>query len=435
MPPAIAESGGSATVFDDTETAFARSLSGLDARSKQQFAVGNAFFNDNWVAAPASAEGRDGLGPIFNAASCSGCHARDGRSRPPDVGADLRAGTPGLLFRIGVPQADGTVLDDTTYGSQLQDRSIPGVPAEGYADITYRPISGTYRDKSEYELLEPDYTLMGALEAFDSGLRESARVAPALVGPGLLEAVPIAEIERNADADDRDGNGISGRIAMVRDQAGATVLGRFGWKATQPTVRSQVAAAFAGDIGITSALQPAQPCTAAQTACSVATTGGTPELDDAKLDRVTFYTRALAVPARRNATDDTVRAGATLFANIGCSSCHSPTMQTGPADIPALSNQTIHPYTDLLLHDMGPALDDGLPEGAARSAEWRTAPLWGIGLVHTVNGHTRFLHDGRARTLSEAIVWHGGESQRSRDKFINLSARQRDQLITFLESL
>ena len=214
-----------------------------------------------------------------------------------------------------------------------------------------------------------------------------------------------------ADAGDADGDGISGRPNHVVDVAsGGTSLGRFGWKANVPTVEQQVAGAFHGDIGITTPLFPEQNCPPEQTACLAAPNGGTPEVDEAKLDRVTFYTRTLAVPARRDAGAPDTAAGEQVFTDLGCSSCHRPQLTTGQSDVAALSNQVIRPYTDLLLHDMGPGLADGRPDGEATGSEWRTTPLWGIGLTETVSRHTRFLHDGRARNLTEAILWHGGEA-------------------------
>lgn len=208
-----------------------------------------------------------------------------------------------------------------------------------------------------------------------------------------------------------------------------------GRQANVPTVEQQNAGAFNGDIGVTSSLFPDQPCAPGADACAAAPGGGDPEVDDEKLDRVTFYTRALAVPSRRRVTDDAVVRGEQLFRTAGCAACHTPTLQTGGSDIAGLADQTIHPYTDLLLlHDMGPELADGRPDGDASGREWRTPPLWGIGLVETVNGHTRFLHDGRARDLSEAILWHGGEGQTAKRRFVKMPEVDRDALIAYLES-
>jgi CxxC motif-containing protein (DUF1111 family) len=223
---------------------------------------------------------------------------------------------------------------------------------------------------------------------------------------------------------------------MVTDpETGADVIGRFGWKSGAPSVKAQSADAFANDIGITSSTNPDQPCTEAQTDCLAQPSGGEPEIDDEKLDQVTFYARTLAVPARRDVTDRSVSAGSAHFAELGCASCHTPEQRTGPSDIVPLDQQVIRPYTDLLLHDMGADLADDRPDGTATGREWRTPPLWGIGLVETVNRHTRFLHDGRARSIEEAVLWHGGEAEPARERFEALTARQRDDLLTFLESL
>jgi CxxC motif-containing protein (DUF1111 family) len=434
MPPAVVESGGATTTFDVTTEAFARSAANLGTEDRAAFAVGNAFFNDNWVIAPGSTAGRDGLGPVYNALSCSGCHLHDGRAQPPSASSD----SPGLLFRLSVPGEDrhGGPVPEPTYGGQFNDLSIPGVPSEGTVDIEHTSVDGTFADGTKYTLDRPSYQLNGALGPLAKDAMVSPRIAPAMTGVGLLEAVPASDVIARADPDDVDRDGISGRPNMVWDLDGdAVVLGRFGWKASQPSVRQQVAGAFQGDIGITSSLHPDQPCTIAETACVAAPNGGAPELDEHKLDRVTFYSRTLGVPARRDIDKPAVADGAKLFAGLGCSSCHTPTLTTGETDIPELAHQEIHPYTDLLLHDMGPDLADGRPDFGASGSEWRTAPLWGIGLVSVVDGHTRFMHDGRARSIEEAILWHGGEAAAAQLAYRDLSADDRAKLLAFVGSL
>jgi len=428
-----ARSGGATTVDDTSSFAFSLPLANLPAEDRRAFAVGNNFFNDNWVTAPASTEGRDGLGPTFNAQSCSSCHFRDGRAQPP-AADDPQLG---LLFRLSRPGADGTPQPVDGYGDQLQDQSINGVPAEGRVVTTYEQLSGSFADGTPYSLIRPTYDIVdlqfGDLPA---GTMVSPRIAPAMIGVGLLEAVPEADVRAAADPDDEDGDGISGRANEVVDaRTGATVLGRFGWKANVATVEGQVAAAFHGDIGITTSLHPDQNCPTTQIDCSASPSGGSPEVDDAKLQRVTFYSRTLAVPARRDVGLEVTDEGEGLFEEIGCSSCHTPSFTTGETDISALEGQTIRPYTDLLLHDLGEGLADGRPDGLATGSEWRTAPLWGIGLVQTVNGHTRFLHDGRARNITEAILWHGGEAADPMRRFTELSADDRRALVAFVESL
>ncbi|PTL84016.1 di-heme oxidoredictase family protein [Vitiosangium sp. GDMCC 1.1324] len=430
-------SGGNTTVHDTTRNAFTLAARNLQGERRDAFFVGNAIFNRNWVTAPSSTEGLDGLGPTFNAPSCAGCHFKDGRGKPP-LEPDEKPLS--LLFRLSIPGQDahGGPLGDPTYGGQLQPQSILGVPAEGHVAITYTTREGHYADGTAYTLEEPHYALVDlAFGPTHPELMVSPRVAPAMVGLGLLEAIPQAALEKLADPNDTNGDGISGRLNHVWDvEHGEVRVGRFGWKSNQPSLRQQNAGAFRGDIGITSDLFPEEECTAAQDACRAAPSGGSPELDAQKLEQVTFYSRTLAVPARRDVDQPEVLKGRRLFREVDCAKCHVPRHETGTLEeMPELSGQVIFPYTDLLLHDMGPDLADNRPDFEATGSEWRTPPLWGIGLVHTVNQHSRFLHDGRARSLEEAILWHGGEAERSREHFRNLSATDRAALLRFLESL
>ena len=432
----VARLGGDTTAFDRTRNAFSLSARNLTNLERRTFEVGDSFFNQNWVTAPASTDARDGLGPTFNAQSCSSCHTHDGRGRPPEAADDP---TRGLLLRLSLPGTDryGAPLPITNYGGQLQDRAVGPVPPEGSINLTYTEISGAYADGQPYTLLSPRYAIADpAFGPLPAGAMLSPRVAPAVFGAGLLAAIPEADLLAQADPEDVDGDGISGRPNMVWDwRKGAVSLGRFGWKANQPTVEQQVAAAFLGDIGITSVLFPEENCPPIQTACQAAPNGGAPELPAERLRKITFYNRTLAVPAMRNLEDPQVAAGAKLFLSAGCATCHTPRYVTGESDTPALSRQTIYPYTDLLLHDMGAGLADNRPDFLADGREWRTPPLWGLGLIATVNGHSRLLHDGRARNLSEAILWHGGEAAQSRDNFIALSQQERAALIAFLNAL
>ena len=272
---------------------------------------------------------------------------------------------------------------------------------------------------------------------FPTDILTSPRVAPAMIGLGLLEAIPEQDILEQADPEDLDQDGISGKVNMVWDVINEKKsLGRFGWKANQPNLRQQTAGAFLGDIGITSSLFSSENCASGQDACAGSIHGGSPELIDVILDDTAFYSSTLGVPAQRNGDDPEVLAGQKIFKELNCQGCHRMSWETGDNEISvALAGQTIHPFTDMLLHDMGPELADGRPDFDADGQEWKTPPLWGIGLLKTVNGHTRLMHDGRARSLEEAILWHGGEGEDSRDRFKNLSAEDRSQLIRFLESL
>jgi CxxC motif-containing protein (DUF1111 family) len=429
-------SGGETTVFDTSKNAYSLSARNMTQERRSGFFVGNSFFKENWVVAPSSTAGRDGLGPLYNARSCSSCHFMDGRGSPPES-----AGEPMLsvLVRLSVPgQTDkGDPAPEPTYGGQLQPKAIAGVMPEGDAFVTYEEIPGGFTDGETYSLRRPTYSFTLARGEMLEATMRSPRVAPAMIGLGLLEAISKEDIVRAADPDDEDGDGISGRPNHVWDAArGESALGRFGWKANQPTLMQQTAGAFLGDMGITTPIFDAQECTATEEDCFAAPTGGDPEASAEILDRVTFYSTTLAVPARRDWDDSTVLRGKRLFAEAGCANCHTPVQETGTLEGYAeLSNQTIRPYTDLLLHDMGEALADGRPDFEADGREWRTPPLWGIGLLEVVNGHTNLLHDGRARDFVEAVLWHGGEAEASREAFRSMPREDRLALVRFLESL
>ena len=435
-PSREALSGGAATVQATTRQAFGQPLPHLTADQETRFFVGNSFFNRNWVSAPASATARDGLGPLFNARSCSACHLHDGRGRPPAPGEDMMS----MLVRLSVPGQDPYrgVVPEPTYGDQFNGLALPGVPPEGRALVTYEEMPGTYEDGESYSLRRPAYTFSDLQYGpMHPDTQLSPRVAPAMVGLGLLEAVPETTLLAMADPDDTDGDGISGRPNRVWDKARQeTVVGRFGWKANQPNVAQQVAGAFLGDIGITSPLFPHENCPVEAVACRQASNGGNPELSESLLGHVAFYSRTLAVPARRNSRLPEVRRGRKLFDEAQCNACHTPTLRTGAVPgLPDLSGQVIHPYTNLLLHDMGAGLADNRPDYEASGSEWRTPPLWGIGLIETVNRHTFFLHDGRARNLAEAILWHGGEAEASKEHFRRMPREDREALLQFLDSL
>ncbi len=428
--------GGGTTVFDTSVNAFGQPAANQPLAERPHFFTGNALFNRNWVTAPSSTVGSDGLGPIFNALSCSGCHFKDGRGRPPVGDEPFET----LLVRLSVPgedPIDGSVAEPR-YGHQLGNRAIRGVPAEGAPRLEYEERPGAYGDGTSYSLRAPRLAIDDlAYGPLAPDVQTSVRVAQQIIGLGLLEALDEATVLATADPDDTDGDGISGRANRVWDRRqGATVLGRFGWKANAPTLEQQTAGAFLGDIGITSPLFLDEDCTSVEAACVAAPNGGAPEVDQLKLDLVMFYVTLLAVPARRAIDDAQARRGEALFASAGCGGCHTTTLVTGELPgFPAVSHQTIHPYTDLLLHDMGPDLADGRADFLASGSEWRTPPLWGLGLVPTVNDHTFLLHDGRARGFAEAILWHGGEAETAREAFRTMPAADRAALVRFLETL
>lgn len=435
--PGEEQSGGDTTVEDVSSNAFTYPAQNMSTERRRTFYVGNNLFNDNWVIAPSSTADRDGLGPTFNAQSCSGCHFKDGRGAPPEDASDTR---PGLLMRLSVPgmNAHGGVIPEPVYGEQLNPFSISGVSAEGRILISYEEISDTYADNTPFSLRRPIYSFDAlAFGPMDPQVLMSPRVAPAMIGLGLLEAIAEEDVRANADPEDANGDGISGRVNEVWDVAAQEMrLGRFGWKANQPRLSQQTSGAFLGDIGITSALFPTQNCPESQVDCMDAIEGGETEIDADALAAVTYYSHTLAVPARRDYRDPEVLHGKALFQQLGCAACHIPHLTTAEAmDFPELSFQEIWPYTDLLLHDMGEGLADGRPDFAASGSEWRTPPLWGLGLVPVVNGHQTLLHDGRARNVSEAILWHGGEALAAQQGFRALVAEDRQALVRFLTSL
>lgn len=455
-------SGGLTTVFSSHAGAFSLNSANMSSRRKGDFLIGNDFFEDPWVIAPATTDLRDGLGPLFNVSACQSCHFNDGRGHAPSSATDdadsmlIRLSRMPVESRIIAAMQKGEIaaFEDPVYGGQLQNRGNPGIRAEAQIRVHYKDRPVTFKDGTTLVLRDPVFQLQdwGYGEP-PEGLVLSMRVAPPVIGMGLLEAIAETDLAALQDLDDRDGNGISGKLARVWDiEKQAVVAGRFGWKAGQPTVRQQSAGAFNGDMGLTSSLFPVDGCTSVQVECLQAPHGKDAvtgiEVRDDILDFVTHYVSNLAVPARRNLDDPAVQKGYGLFAQAGCLGCHVERYQTErqPPSRIEQSEQIIFPFTDLLLHDMGPDLADRLLDGSpaeashlteyqATASEWRTPPLWGIGLSHIVNPNATFLHDGRARTLMEAVLWHGGEAEASKQKVLTFDQSQRDALHAFLNSL
>ena len=445
--PGEARSGGATTVRKTDQNAFSMPSANLSPTRRLDFSVGNSFFRSPWVIAPSTTTARDGLGPLFNTNGCQNCHIKDGRGHPPAPGAKNAVS---MLVRLSIPNDPAFaklieqvgVIPEPVYGGQLQDMAVPGVAPEGKVRVEYEPVPVRFKDGTEVVLRKPtlQITQLG-YGPMHPDTRFSARIAPPMIGLGLLEAIPDEAILANADPADKNRDGIAGRPNWVWDDAQQkTVLGRFGWKAGQPNLNQQNVHAFSGDMGLTTRLRPFDDCTPAQTACLKAPNGngpdGEPEVSDNILRLVEFYTRNLAVPARRDVGSPQVLAGKNLFYQAGCASCHTPSFTTSAnAAEPELANQFIRPYSDLLLHDMGPGLADNRTEFAATGRDWRTPPLWGIGLTQKVSGHTQFLHDGRARNLLEAVLWHGGEAEPAKQQVLRFNAEQRAALLAFLNSL
>lgn len=449
--PSLAPEFLTAGAFTTPETraaAFSLPIAMLDAEQREAFAAGKEQFNEAWVVAP-DPDGVWGLGPTFNEDRCARCHRDNGRSAAP---ANGKPGDRGFLVRLSIPGTtpEGGPLPHPHYGDQLQNRGIDDrVPPEGQAVVHYTERIVKLADGEEVSLRVPrvEFRELRFGELGPDTLI-SPRVAPAMIGLGLLEAVPEADLRKIAES--QPAHGISGRLNIVWDvENELKVIGRFGWKANQPNLRQQTAAAFHGDIGATTYLFPEENCPPAQTQClevpSASKCGGQggctgntyrPEVIPSRLSNITLYLQALAVPARRNPTDPAVQRGEKLFAQAKCAVCHVPELRTGPKHaIRAAANLAFRPYTDLLLHDMGDDLADGRPDFLADGREWRTAPLWGVGVLPAVNQHMDLLHDGRARNVTEAILWHGGEAKASRDAFAGMSREDRAAMVRFVESL
>ncbi len=446
-----ANQAGAATLRPSgTRDAFSLPSGNISFERELDFKVGNGLFKKLWVSSPSSTLASDGLGPLYNARSCQRCHLKDGRGHPPEGPEDSRVS---MLVRLSIPGGGDldeiqdylASLPEPTYGGQLQDFTVAGHPAEGRLGVSYTETEILLSEGETARLRRPDYTIENlGYGPLHPEVMMSPRVAPQMIGLGLLDAIPAADILANADPDDADGDGISGRAQIVlSEEHGVPMLGRFGLKAGQPSVKEQSASAFAGDIGISTTLFPAGygDCTEAQQDCRNAPDGNTDvhdnaEIGDEGLALVTFYASNLGVPVRRNVDAPEVLHGKRVFYETGCTACHTPKFVTHRLNgQPEQSFQLIWPYTDMLLHDMGPGLADNRPEARATGQEWRTPPLWGIGLTEQVSGHTYFLHDGRARSLLEAVLWHGGEAEAQKQAVIEMPKADRDALIRFLESL
>ncbi|MBD1597473.1 di-heme oxidoredictase family protein [Pseudomonas typographi] len=445
VEPAEALAGGATTVQRADRHAFSLPAANLPLAQRVDFSAGHSFFRNPWVIAPSTTTARDSLGPLFNANACQACHIRDGRGHPP--AADARNAV-SMLVRLSIPARAGDqaiiqrlgVVPEPTYGTQLQDMAIPGVVPEGRVRVAYQPVPVQFADGHRVTLRRPQLRI----DALGYGplhpdTQFSARIAPPMIGLGLLEAIPQqAIVERAAQ---QQALGLNGQPNWVRDDSTGTVaLGRFGWKAGQPNLDQQNAHAASQDIGLSTSLLAEQTCSDTQLACRAAPTGdgtgGAAEISDNIRPLLQFYTRHVAVPARRGVADAKVLAGKQLFNQAGCQLCHVPQWTTAAATAePALAGQRIWPYTDLLLHDMGAGLADQREEFLASGQQWRTPPLWGLGLTRSVSGHYQLLHDGRARDPLEAVLWHGGEAAPARERVLAFNAEQRAALLAFLDSL
>lgn len=423
-------SGGTQTVFNSGAGAFSEPFPDLSGLNDFNHEVGDLAFEATFVSAPAPLH--QGLGPIFNSVSCVSCHIADGRGKPQESNGSIVS----MLFRMSVPGQDvhGGPMPVPGFGTQLQHRAIAGKQPEANINILYTEQTYSFPDGETYKLRTPGYVFSNYYTALPSGVMWSPRVAPPVFGLGLIEAIPDWAIIEHADENDADGDGISGKVNYVWDVLkNSQSVGRFGWKAGHPTILQQSAGAYNEDMGITNFIFNSESSNGQPQYDHLY---DEPEVSDSLLYAVAFYIRTLAVPGRRNADNAEVQRGKQIFKQAKCAACHIPMFKTDVnVAFKEISYQTIFPYTDLLLHDMGAGLADNRPDFMATGQEWKTPPLWGIGLTQIVNGHNNFLHDGRARTLIEAIMWHGGEAAQATQYVASLPTADRKALIKFLESL
>jgi CxxC motif-containing protein (DUF1111 family) len=434
--PESAWLGGRTTIHamssNEPDNRYLQMAGNLGYENGQPFVLGRRVLHSSFVDGvhderptenPAFSDGIGKSGPRFIKSSCAGCHVRNGRAAPNAIGVHLDK----WVFKVG----DASGNPHPNLGRVLQSEANSGASSEGQVSIaSWTDVSG---------LRKPNYQFTGTVpNTF------SARIASPLVGIGLLEAIPESAILANENP---SGTGISGRASRVTDPVtGQLRLGRFGWKAGQASVKHQVAAAFNTDMGVNTSVFPNPDCGSSQTSCGASGS----ELSDTHLNNLVKYISLLGVPPQRNYNSTAVANGKTTFSNIGCAGCHTPTFTTSQYHpLAELRSQTIHPYSDMLLHDMGTGLADNLGEGQASGSEWRTTPLWGIGHSACVTGGVpdgpqgtqvctpvhSYLHDGRARTIEEAILWHGGEGEAAKNAYNALTSTQKADLLSFLNSL
>lgn len=433
-PDSFALMGGDLTIDNAGGDAYFQRAPNLTGLNFSVHLAGRAVFNSNFVPAPAPLE--YGLGPLYANSSCNTCHISGGRGKPIQSIEQPES----MMLRISIPgsTANNGPVPVPNFGVILHPRSTGNVRNEGKISVVYSTVNGSFDDGSSYTLRKPSYSITNAYATLPQSLQMSARISQQLVGLGLLESIAESDILANVDESDSDGDGISGRANYVFNYLTfSQTLGRFGWKASIATVNEQAAFDFQQAMGVTTGTDPYN-----FENCKDQIQGAGELLDDPEakpaetLRPLIVYLKTTAVPKRRGMNTDIVRRGQKLFSDAGCNKCHVESFVTGATDdISQLHHQTIYPYTDMLVHDMGDGLADNRAEYLAGGREWRTPPLWGIGLTTTVSGATYFLHDGRARTLVEAILWHGGEAEFSANKFVSMSKQDRDALIAFLQSL
>ena len=430
-------SGGAGTVDKIGKNAFSHHFTNLSFEQRQDFLIGNAFFRKVWIASPSSTTSSDGLGPLYNARACQSCHIKDGRGHLPKDEKPLSA-----VLKVGNYQ-NINLVPNKIYGKQIQFFAIPGLSSE--SGLIINSLKSNYRKKViknitlEYPKYELNDLKYGKLDANTS---LSLRISPQVIGVGLLEAIEDSDIVVKQDINDKDNDGVSGKVRMVYEKNGNKKIGRFGVRASTPNLFVQSGVAFMHDMGLSNSIgtNAFGDCTKNQNECYKFSTGINKkdlyEVDDEIMHKIVFYLSSLSPPKRRNVSDKKVLLGKKIFYESKCTSCHTPKYVTSKnAKHDFLKYQLIWPYTDLLLHDMGDELADKDINGNITNKEWKTPPLWGLGYAKEVNSRASFLHDGRAKTILEAVLWHSGEAKESLNYLLNNYKNDLDKLEKFLKSL
>lgn len=450
IPEGYILSAGTSTNFLNSTFAYDTPADWVKGKYDKRFTSGDGLYDD----ARSTSNGLGGgLGPVYAGYSCGSCHRNTGRTKPSvwtqNENGDYGSGSYGFSsMLVYITRKNGAFFQD--YGRVLHDQSIYGVKAEGKLKVTYDYQTFTFPDGEVYELAKPNYTITDwyadSIRAED--LICSVRIPLRHVGLGQMMALDPVEIEALARQSNYPEYGISGRCNYIMER-GVKRLGLSGNKAQHADLTVELG--FSSDLGVTNSRYPEEICEG-QVQMSQGSMMGLSyaqlDVSTEEMEDVDLYLHSLSVPARRNVNDPTVKRGEEMFYQAKCHLCHVTTLHTRPrgasllngTNLPWLGNQTIHPYSDYLLHDMGSeimgvGLNDNYVSGLARGNEWRTTPLWGVGLQEKVNGHTYFLHDGRARNFVEAIMWHGGEGEASKNLFKQMPKADRDALVKFLESL
>ena len=429
--------GGAGTIENTGKNAYSQHLTTLSFEDRQNFLIGNGFFRKLWIAAPSSTISSDGLGPIYNARACQSCHIKDGRGHLPETEKPLS-----LVVKIG-EYKNLNLIPDQIYGKQFQFFAIPGMSAEVQGNIIKEEYITNLNNNYNLHSKKVDFDIQ-SLNFGDIKTKNSMslRISPQVYGVGLIDSIEESDILVKSDENDLDGDGISGIARIVKDEQGKDRVGRFGIRASTPNLTVQSGVAFMHDMGISNPVgkNAYGDCTKKQKDCFKFTTGinknDKVEVSEEILEKVVFYLSSLSPPKRRNVNDKDVLRGKEIFYESKCTSCHTPKYVTSKnAKFDFLKFQLIWPYSDFLLHDMGDNLADKNLEGKITNREWKTPALWGIGLAKKVNSRATFLHDGRAETILEAILLHGGEASYSIEYLLQNHKNELQELLKFVESL